>query len=310
VLGPLETGEHGVARPSELGGVPQVAAGLAGTRPGQAPAIAVPSEGTARLRQGVARERRLALAEAARRQSRQRRRQRVDGDTRHGLRDLETGLLRAVGVPPANAPAASGTAAIGADLQAQTVPLVERPSDRGELRRRLVRERPAARASFCTAWPGRNSGRLPKTTLTVDWEPGLLRCPHAVPIPGPVDSVVHVPATACRVCPLQVQGPSRPQGRSVSMHPDARRLGALRERQQSPAGRAKRRARGAVEHALAHVGRWPGRRARSRGLRTTVCAVRRAAVMHNVQVLARLSAGPQHVAAGFMDRCSRRSIPC
>ena len=79
------------------------------------------------------------------------------------------------------------------------------------------------------------------------------------------------------------------------MHPDEALLQELRERQQTPQGRAQLWERVAVEHALAHVGHWQGRRARYRGVRKNVfdhdCAV-----MHNLHVLARLIESQQQAA--------------
>ena len=43
----------------------------------------------------------------------------------------------------------------------------------------------------------------------------------------------------------------------------------------------------AVEHTLAHVGWWQGRRARYRGMRKNLFDLRRCAVIHNLHVLAR-----------------------
>ncbi|HKF37852.1 MAG TPA: IS5/IS1182 family transposase, partial [Ktedonobacteraceae bacterium] len=43
----------------------------------------------------------------------------------------------------------------------------------------------------------------------------------------------------------------------------------------------------AVEHTLAHVGRWQGRRARYWGVRKNLFDLRRCAVVHNLHVLAR-----------------------
>jgi transposase len=83
----------------------------------------------------------------------------------------------------------------------------------------------------------------------------------------------------------------------VSIHPDEQLLQELRERQQSPEGRAQLRERVAVEHALAHIGRWQGRRARYRGLRKNLFDVRRAAVIHNRHVIARTAAATQAWAA-------------
>jgi IS5 family transposase len=54
-----------------------------------------------------------------------------------------------------------------------------------------------------------------------------------------------------------------------------------------PAGRARLRERVKVEHALAHVGRWQGRRARYRGTRKNLFDLRRVAVVHNLRVIAR-----------------------
>jgi len=60
----------------------------------------------------------------------------------------------------------------------------------------------------------------------------------------------------------------------------------LRKRQLTEAGRAKLRERVAVEHALAHIGHWQGRRARYRGLRKNLFDLRRCAVVHHLHVLA------------------------
>jgi hypothetical protein len=71
------------------------------------------------------------------------------------------------------------------------------------------------------------------------------------------------------------------------MHPADAVWQEVRERQQTPQGRATRRERGAGEHARAHSGPWQGRRARSWGVRQNVFARRRGAVVHKLHVLAR-----------------------
>lgn len=64
----------------------------------------------------------------------------------------------------------------------------------------------------------------------------------------------------------------------------------LRQRQLTPLGRAKLRERIAVEHGLAHIGHWQGRRARYRGVRKNLFDLRRCAVVQNLHVLARFPA--------------------
>jgi transposase len=228
------------------------------------------------------------------RHGRKSRSHRVDGYKRHVLRDLDAGLIRAVGLTPANAPAAIVTDAIVADLDQQEAHLGELHIDRAYLSSALVRERPDDLAIFCKAWPVRNGDRFPKTAFALDWEQRTIRCPNGAFLPCVPGGTVRCPATVCAACPLRDRCTTSAHGRSVTIHPDERLLVELRRRQATPAGRAKLRERVAVEHALAHIGRWQGRRARYRGARKNLFDLRRCAVVHNLHVLARL---PQSGAA-------------
>jgi hypothetical protein len=51
--------------------------------------------------------------------------------------------------------------------------------------------------------------------------------------------------------------------------------------------RAQLRERVKVEHALAHVGHWQGRRAHYRGTRKNLFDLKRVTVVHNLHVIAR-----------------------
>ena len=73
----------------------------------------------------------------------------------------------------------------------------------------------------------------------------------------------------------------------MQIHPDERLLVELRAAQQTPHGRVRLRQRVKVEHTLAHVGRWQGRRARYLGQRKNLFDLRRVAVVHNLHVIAR-----------------------
>jgi hypothetical protein len=76
--------------------------------------------------------------------------------------------------------------------------------------------------------------------------------------------------------------------RANSLHPDKSLLQELRQRQLTSSGRKELRQRVTVEHSLAHVGRWQGRRARYKELRSNLFDLRRVAVVHNLHVLMRL----------------------
>lgn len=216
---------------------------------------------------------------------------RLDGYKRHVVHDLDSGLIRAVGLTAANAPEASVTAALDTDLQAQqlgVVDLSELQLERAYLSSRWGRERPASLAIYCKAWPVSNGGRFPKTAFSWDWQRQTIQCPTQVRLRFELGGTVHDPAAVCAACPLQLRCTTSARGRSVHIHPDERLLAELRERQHTPLGRAKLRERIAVEHTLAHVGHWQGRRARYRGLRKTLFDLRRCAVVDNLHVMSHL----------------------
>lgn len=241
------------------------------------------------LRRGVARERLVSVEDPQMRHGRKSRSVRFSGYKRHVLRDLDTGLVRAVGVTPANAPEASVTEGIAQDLARQPdAHLKELHIDRAYLSSELVRERPAELEVYCKAWRVGNGERFPKTQFALDWQRGLMRCPAGVVMPFEAGGVVRFPKKTCQACPLRERcTKSRTGGRSVSVHPDEQLLSELRERQRTPAGRKKLRERVGVEHSLAHIGHWQGDRARYRGVRKNLFDLRRSAVVHNLHVIAR-----------------------
>jgi transposase len=221
---------------------------------------------------------------------------RIDGYKRHVLTDLDTELVPAVGVTPANVPEAQVADQITADLQAQDLTLCELDIDRAYLSSSLVCDRPDDLQVFCKAFPVRNGPRFAKTAFTLDFDQGLLTCPNQVTMGFTPGGKVQFPAEVCAACPLRAQCTTSARGRSVQIHPDERLLAEFRTRQQTPHGRAKLRERVKVEHTLAHVGRWQGRRARYLGQRKNLFDLRRVAVVHNLHVIARQPAPAKQAA--------------
>ena len=240
------------------------------------------------LRRGVAKDRRISVEDPRMRHGRKSRSVLFDGCKRHVLRDLDTGLVPAVGITPANAPEASVTSDINADLDAAGLRLAELHIDRACLASDLVRDRGPDLAIYCKAWRVRNrAGRYPKTDFTLDFAARQLTCPAGVTMAFEPGRTVRFPKTACAACPLRQRCTTSSNGRSVAIHPDEELLAELRERQATPAGRARLRERVSVEHALAHIGHWQGRRARYRGTRKNLFDLRRAAIVSNLHVIAR-----------------------
>jgi transposase len=128
--------------------------------------VQVDEKGQESLIKGVAKDRRISVEDGQMRHGRKSRSALVDGYKRHVLHDLDTNLIRAVGITPANVPEASVTEAISEDLERQEVCLKELHIDRAYLSSHLVRERSDDLEVYCKAWPVRESKRFAKQTFT------------------------------------------------------------------------------------------------------------------------------------------------
>jgi hypothetical protein len=143
----------------------------------QAQDVEVDEKGKVSLINGVAKDRRISIEDAEMRHGRKSRSVRVDGYKRHVLHDLDTGLMRAVGITPANVPEASVTKEISADLEQQGAYLKELHIDRAYLSSHLVRERSDELEIYCKAWPVHEGKRFSKQAFTLDWERQMIRYP-------------------------------------------------------------------------------------------------------------------------------------
>ena len=277
-------------QPEVLAEQPAVLTSLAAAAQVREQDVVLSESGKPSLRDGVAPDRRISLEDSQMRHGRKSRSQLVDGYKRHVLRDLDSGLVPAVGITPANVPEAKVTDSISLDLHAQALTLRELHIDRAYLSSHLVRERDETLEISCRAWPVRQGAQFAKTAFVLDWEQGTIQCPDGVVLPFTAGSNVVFPAERCGGCALRPGCTTSKTGRSVSVHRDERLMQELRERQLTPQGRAKLRERVAVEHSLAHIGHWQGDRARYRGERKNLFDLRRTAVVHNLHVIARAPA--------------------
>jgi IS5 family transposase len=274
---------------AELGGGQDLGAarGLAAARQVADQDTVADADGVVRLRQGVAKDRRISIEDPQMRHGRKTKSVRIDGYKRHVLTDLDTELVASVGVTAANVAEAAVASQIEADLEAQGLRLGELHLDRAYLASSLVRDRDEDLEVFCKAFPVRNGSRFAKTAFALDFDSHLVTCPNSITMPFTPGGKVQFPASTCQACPLRTQCTTSLRGRSVQIHPDEALLVELRGAQQTPQGRARLRQRVKVEHTLAHLGRWQGRRARYRGQRKNLFDLRRVAVVHNLHVIAR-----------------------
>jgi hypothetical protein len=247
-----------------------------------------PDGGGRRIKRGVAKERRISIADGQMRHGRKSKRVRVDGYKRHLALDLDTNLIVATAITAANRPEAESLPALLQDTKRQKFRLKEVFVDRAFVLSEVLEvERARGVPVHCKALSLHNGGRFTKADFQLDWDEGLLVCPagqSAKLVPG---QSARFPASACQRCELRAQCTAAPaRGRSVSIHPKEVFLQELRARQKTSQGRAKLRQRTAVEHGLASVGRTQGRRARYLGERKNLLDLRRHAAVHNLHVAA------------------------
>jgi hypothetical protein len=191
------------------------------------------SANVVRLRPGVAKDRRISVEDGEMRHGRKSRSWLFDGYKRHLLRDLDSGLVRAVGLTAANAPEASVTEAILADLARQDGQLSEIHLDRGYLASDLVRQRPADLAIYCKAWPVRNGDRYAKTAFVLDWDASTLRCPQGVTTPSSREQPCISPPYSARSARSGSAAPPAPPGAvciSTAMSACSRRCTSVNSR--------------------------------------------------------------------------------
>ncbi len=290
ILQTLSNIESWVEQKSELDEktITQVNQSLEDARKIEAQDIEEESDGSPKLRKGVALNRRISIEDKDMRHGRKSRNQRFDGYKRHVLKDLDLGMVRAVGVTRANQPEADVTQPIETDLKPQKIKLKELQIDRAYLTSHLVKQRSEDLTIVCKSWRVRNGQLFDKTAFVLDWDNSEILCPNGVKLPFMPGQVVHFPRNQCNICPLHSQCTNSKNGRSVSIHPDELLLQELRERQSTALGRAKIRERVSVEHCLAKIGQWQGEQARYIGLRKNLFDLRRMAVVHNLHVLAQM----------------------
>jgi hypothetical protein len=145
--------------------------------------VTASAAGTPTLRDGVAPDRRISSEDGQMRHGRKSCSQLIDGYKRHVLRDLDSGLIAAVGVTPANLPEAPVTDSISLDLQVQRLTLRELHIDRAYLSSHLVRERDDDLLICCKAWPVHNEPHIAKTAFVLDWNQHQIRCPDGCVLP-------------------------------------------------------------------------------------------------------------------------------
>ena len=251
-----------------------------------------PSGNGPRLRRGVATDRRVSIEDADMRHGRKSKRKRFNGYKRHIAADLDSELILACAVTPANRPEQDATPVLRDDILRlpQNPDIEELHIDRGYIGSPLVQDVLTRRGEvFCKPWMARNGKRFAKGQFPINMRDRTIQCPGGEIEYFTPGSVVEFDPEACARCKLRSSCTmaSPDVGRTISIAEDERLQHRLRKLIATSKGRDQLRERVLVEHRLAHVGRKQGRRARYRGTRKNLFDLRRASTVVNLETIHR-----------------------
>lgn len=248
--------------------------------------------GGTRIREGVAPDRCISIADPEMRHGRKSKSQRINGYKRHIAADLDTDLILAAAITPANRPEAEATPDLQADIANQELTIGELHIDRGYIKSTLVDDvLGMGNEVICKPWvPRRKDGALfSKAHFRINMRALTITCPANDVQSFRLGETVEFHAEKCDQCPLRAQCTKRPlgHGRQVKIAEDERLQQRLRKQIATPRGRARLRQRVRIEHRLAHIVHRQGRRARYVGVRRNLFDLRRAATLQNLETIQR-----------------------
>lgn len=249
--------------------------------------------GGTRIRDGVAVERRASIEDGQMRHGRKSKSRRFTGYKRHIATDLDTALILACAVTPANRPEEEAAPALKADIEHQGRSIAEMHIDRGYITSPMVCKLLADGGEvLCKPWVPRNGGLFTKADFKINMRNRTITCPAGIVEHIELGADVEFAAGACSRCRLRAlcTTAASGSGRQVTIADDELLQHRLRKLVSTPRGRQRLRERVAIEHSLAHLGRRQGRRARYRGVRKNLFDVRRAAAVQNLEVIHRRAA--------------------
>ncbi len=241
-----------------------------------------PVSGGARIRQGVAEDRRVSVADPQMRHGRKSKSQRFNGFKRHIAADVDRGLILACAITPANRPEDEAIPSLRTDLQRQALTIDDLLIDRGVLGRRGK--------IVCKPWKSQNGPLFPKSAFTLNLRDRTIACPNGQVQPIAFGTIVEFDAEICDHCPLRSQCTTAElgHGRTVAIAENEALQHRLRKQIQTSAGRAALRERTTIEHKLAHISQRQGNHARYLGVRKNTFDLRRASAIQNLETLHRV----------------------
>lgn len=247
-----------------------------------------PSGTKKRIRKGVAEDRRISIEEPEMRHGRKSRSRTINGYKSHLGVDLDTELVLACAVTPANRPEVEALEPITADVgrYPERTEVGELYIDRGYLAAEQTRRLAANDTEIvCKPWATSTGPLFSKNDFFIDLRRKQITCPAGNTEPLTFGSTVQFEHASCAGCSLRSRctRSTRGRGRLVRIAVDEPLQQKLRKKASTPAGRRRLRRRVTIEHRLAHLSRKQGPRARYKGIRKNLLDLRRHSAVLNLE---------------------------
>jgi len=258
-----------------------------------------PQGGGLRIREGVAEDRRVSIADKEMRHGRKSKSKRFNGFKRHIAADADRGLILACAITPANRPEDEAMPCLTVDMARQGLDVDHLLIDRGYINSTLVDEVLGRRGKIvCKPWKSRNGSLFPKSAFTLNIRDRTIECPNGQVQGFSFGTVVEFDPDVCDRCALRAQCTTAEcgHGRSVAIAENEPLQQRLRKQIRTSAGRAALRERTMIEHKLAHISQRQGNAARYVGVRKNTFDLRRASAIQNLETLHRSEVESQKAA--------------
>ena len=251
-----------------------------------------PPDNKPRIGKGTAVDRRVSVEDNDMRHGRKSKSKRFNRYKGHIASDLDTELILACGITAANRPEAEAVPDLHTDIALYSTrnTIAQLSIDRGYINSPLASEVFARGGEvLCKPWVSRNGSRFPKSDFVINMRSRTLTCPNGQTESFAIGGTVEFNPIACERCPLRKRCTTAEPGYglTVAIAHDEPLQHRLRKLIASSKGRERLRERVKVEHALAHLSRKQGRRARYLGIRKNVFDLRRHAAVVNLEAIHR-----------------------
>lgn len=241
-----------------------------------------PEGGGSRIKQGTSHDRRISIHDADMRHGRKSKSRTINGYKRHLAVEMQSGLVLAAAVRPANQ---KEHLAMDEELRAELTAdadVHELHIDRGYLAGTWAKDLHAeGKRVVSKPWVHSRGGRFSKVDFDIDLKAATVTCPGGNSAPIRPDNKAQFSRRVCGPCALRQQC-TKAAYRSVLIHKQEDLMQRFHAELKTPEGRAERRERIVIEHALSHVTRRQGRRARYIGTRKNLLDLRRTAAIENL----------------------------